>query len=83
MSVLTMWASASPTSSGPREFYVDVLGFEPWRELTFPDEAVGPAPPPEAAGRHDRLYLRMDGFVLEMLHFAGIRAPPRSPTGNG
>ena len=77
-----MSASASPTSSGPRRFYVDVLGFEPWRELTFPDSPsdrlLRLTPPVDMTA----CYLRMDGFVLELLHFAGSGAAP-SPSGNG
>ena len=59
-----------------RRFYVDVLGFEPWRELTFPDEPsdrlLRLTPPIDMTA----CYLRMDGFVLELLHFAGSGAAP-------
>ena len=59
-----------------KKFYVDVLGFEPWRELTFPDEPsdrlLRLTPPVGMTAS----YLRMDGFVLELLHFAGSGAAP-------
>ncbi len=59
-----------------RRFYVDVLGFEPWRELNFPDSPsdrlLRLTPPIDMTA----CYLRMDGFVLELLHFAGSGAAP-------
>ena len=59
-----------------KAFYVDVLGFEPWRELTFPDEPsdrlLRLTPPMDMTA----CYLRLDGFVLELLHFAGSGAAP-------
>lgn len=59
-----------------KAFYVDVLGFEPWRELTFPDEGsdrlLRLTPPMDMTA----CYLRRDGFVLELLHFAGSGAAP-------
>jgi catechol 2,3-dioxygenase-like lactoylglutathione lyase family enzyme len=59
-----------------KKFYVDVLGFEPWRELTFPDspsDRLLRLTPPVGMTAS---YLRMDGFVLELLHFAGSGAAP-------
>jgi catechol 2,3-dioxygenase-like lactoylglutathione lyase family enzyme len=60
-----------------RTFYVDVLGFEPWRELTFPDAGsdrlLRLTPPMDMTA----CYLRRDGFVLELLYFAGSGAAPR------
>lgn len=59
-----------------RRFYVDVLGFELWRELTFPDSGsdrlLRLTPPMDMTA----CYLRRDGFVLELLHFAGSGAAP-------
>lgn len=53
-----------------RRFYVEVLGFEPWYELQ-PDDALSARllrlTPPLGA---TVVYLRRDGFVLELLHFA-------------
>jgi catechol 2,3-dioxygenase-like lactoylglutathione lyase family enzyme len=59
-----------------RRFYVDVLGFEPWREIRVPDGGTGPllrlSPPIGLTA----CYLRRDGFVLELLHFSGSGAAP-------
>src|SRR5581483_2333483 len=53
-----------------RRFYEEVLGFEFWREITPPDDAsaklLGLAPPLGMTA----CYLRRDGLVLELLHFA-------------
>jgi catechol 2,3-dioxygenase-like lactoylglutathione lyase family enzyme len=54
-----------------RRFYVDVLGFEPWREINPPDspsDALLRLEPPIGL---TACYLRRDGLVLELLHFAG------------
>jgi lactoylglutathione lyase len=62
-----------------RRFYVDVLGFEPWREINPPDSPSGQllrlAPPIGMTA----CYLRRDGLVLELLHFAGEGAKPMPP----
>ncbi len=59
-----------------KRFYVEVLGFEPWRELTFPDERCEKllrlTPPIDMTAS----YLRRDGLVLELLHYAGSGAAP-------
>jgi lactoylglutathione lyase len=59
-----------------KRFYVEVLGFEPWRELTFPDEGCEKllrlTPPIDMTAS----YLRRDGLVLELLHYAGSGAAP-------
>ncbi|MEX0948602.1 MAG: VOC family protein [Acidimicrobiia bacterium] len=59
-----------------KRFYIEVLGFEPWRELTFPDEGCEKllrlTPPIDMAA----CYLRRDGLVLELLHYAGSGAAP-------
>jgi catechol 2,3-dioxygenase-like lactoylglutathione lyase family enzyme len=59
-----------------RRFYVDVLGFEVEREIEPPDAPSDrllrlPAPIGMTA-----CYLRLDGLVLELLHFAGEGAAP-------
>ena len=59
-----------------RRFYVDVLGFEPWREINPPDspsDALLRLEPPLGL---TACYLRRDGLVLELLHFAGDAARP-------
>ena len=62
-----------------RRFYVELLGFEPWREITPPDGAsaklLGLAEPLGMTA----CYLRRDGLVLELLHFAA-REPRRPAT---
>jgi lactoylglutathione lyase len=59
-----------------KRFYIEVLGFEPWRELTFPDEICAQllrlTPPLDMTAS----YLRRDGFVLELIHIAGSGAAP-------
>ena len=61
-----------------RRFYEEVLGFEFWRELS-PDDAssaqlLGLEPPLGSTIS----YLRRDGFVLELIHYAapGHQHPP-------
>jgi lactoylglutathione lyase len=61
-----------------RRFYVELLGFEPWYELKPDDELSSRllrlAPPLGMTV----VYLRRDGFVLELLHLAQAgTAPPR------
>jgi catechol 2,3-dioxygenase-like lactoylglutathione lyase family enzyme len=63
-----------------RRFYEDVLGFELEREITPPDEGsaklLGLAPPLGMTA----CYLRRDGLVLELLHYADketVTRPPR------
>jgi catechol 2,3-dioxygenase-like lactoylglutathione lyase family enzyme len=53
-----------------RRFYVELLGFEPWREINPPDGATATLLAlPEPLGM-TACYLRRDGLVLELLHFA-------------
>jgi catechol 2,3-dioxygenase-like lactoylglutathione lyase family enzyme len=57
-----------------RRFYEDVLGFEYWREIEVPDSPTDRMlrlTPPVALSA---CYLRRDGFVLELLYFAGSGA---------
>jgi lactoylglutathione lyase len=59
-----------------RRFYEEVLGFEFWREIEPPDSPSDqllrlPAPIGMTA-----CYLRREGLVLELLHFAGGGAKP-------
>lgn len=59
-----------------RRFYEEVLGFEFWREIAPPDtpsdQLLGLDPPIGMTA----CYLRRDGLVLELLHFAGAGARP-------
>ncbi len=58
-----------------RRFYESVLGFEFWRQIQPPDDSsaqlLGLSPPLGMTA----CYLRRDGLVLELLHFA---APERA-----
>ena len=62
-----------------RRFYEDVLGFELWREISPPDspsdKLLRLSPPIDMTA----CYLRRDGLVLELLHFAGAGARPSAP----
>ncbi len=58
-----------------RRFYVELLGFEPWREINPPDESSAKLLGLEGPLGMTACYLRRDGLVLELLHFA---APERS-----
>lgn len=53
-----------------KRFYREVLGFELWYEIAPPDEAsaklVGLTPPLDMHAS----YLTLDGFVLELIHYA-------------
>jgi lactoylglutathione lyase len=57
-----------------RRFYEEVFGFEFWREIEPPDSPsdrlLGLTPPIGMTA----CYLRRDGLVLELLHFAGSGA---------
>jgi lactoylglutathione lyase len=59
-----------------RRFYVEVLGFEPWREINPPDSPSDALLRLEAPLGLTACYLRRDGLVLELLHFAGDAARP-------
>ncbi len=60
-------------------FYTEVLGFEYWYQLSPPDEGTTKLcglPGPLAVTAY---YLRLGGFVLELMHYAapGAQAPYR------
>jgi catechol 2,3-dioxygenase-like lactoylglutathione lyase family enzyme len=59
-----------------RRFYVEVLGFEPWREINPPDSPSDTLLQLEPPIGLTACYLRRDGLVLELLHFAGDGARP-------
>ena len=62
-----------------RRFYEDVFGFELWREITpadRPSDQLLRLTPPIGL---TACYLRRDGLVLELLHFAGVGARPGPP----
>ena len=59
-----------------RAFYIEVLGFELWREITLDDEPSDRLLRLKAPIGMTACYLRRDGFVLELLHFAGEGGAP-------
>lgn len=67
-----------------KRFYREVFGFRPWYEITPPDEMTAKlncmAPPLGITAS----YLVLDGFVLELMHYAapGAAAPYRPRTMN-
>lgn len=52
-----------------RAFYEQALGFTFWREIAPPDEATGTLLGLNGELAMRACYLRLDGFVLELLHF--------------
>jgi catechol 2,3-dioxygenase-like lactoylglutathione lyase family enzyme len=61
-----------------RRFYEEALGFEYLYELKTPDEASSPLlmiPPPVGG---TGMYLRLDGLLLELLHFDRQGNPRRA-----
>jgi catechol 2,3-dioxygenase-like lactoylglutathione lyase family enzyme len=67
-----------------KRFYEDVLGFRLWYEMSLPDEPSATLlrlqPPLDSTTS----YLVLDGFVLELIHYAadGAQAPYRVRTMN-
>ena len=58
-------------------FYTEALGFRYWREFEPPDELAAPLLGLEPPLDHYNVYLRLGGFVLELLVFRGT--PPHPP----
>jgi catechol 2,3-dioxygenase-like lactoylglutathione lyase family enzyme len=67
-----------------KRFYQEVLGFEPWYEITPPDELTAPLNGLEPPLQITASYLCLDGFVLELVHYGapGAVAPYRPRTMN-
>lgn len=67
-----------------KRFYQEVLGFEPWFEITPPDEMTAPLNGLEPPLAITASYLCLDGFVLELIHYGapGATAPYRRRTMN-
>jgi lactoylglutathione lyase len=59
-----------------KRFYVEALGFEPWYDLTLDDQPTGQLLRVKEPVGLQCIYLRRDGFVLELLHFAGAGVAP-------
>jgi lactoylglutathione lyase len=60
-----------------RRFYEEVLGFEFWREIEPPDEMTAKLIDLQPPLGVKAVYLRRDGFILELIHYAdaGAHAP--------
>jgi catechol 2,3-dioxygenase-like lactoylglutathione lyase family enzyme len=67
-----------------KRFYQEVLGFRFWYEITPPDEATAKLSCLEPPLGVTASYLVLDGFVLELMHYAvpGASAPYRARTMN-
>ncbi len=65
-----------------KRFYVEVLGFRPWYEISPPDDAVAKLSCLEPPLGVTASYLTLDGFVLELMHYSapGAAAPFRRRT---
>jgi catechol 2,3-dioxygenase-like lactoylglutathione lyase family enzyme len=59
-------------------FYTEVFGFQYWREFEPPDELAAPLLGLKPPLDHYNVYLRLGGFVLELLVFRGS-TPPHAP----
>lgn len=59
-----------------RRFYEELLGFEYQRELVPPDEPTARITRVQAPANLTAVYLSLDGFVLELLHFDREGNPP-------
>src|SRR5262245_3273226 len=67
-------------SDGERSvrFYTEVFGFQYWRDFEPPDELAAPLLGLEPPLDHYNVYLRLGGFVLELLVFRG-ETPAHAP----
>jgi catechol 2,3-dioxygenase-like lactoylglutathione lyase family enzyme len=67
-----------------KRFYQEVLGFEPWYEVSPADEAVAKLTSLTPPLGMTASYLTLDGLVLELMQFsaAGATAPYRPRTMN-
>jgi lactoylglutathione lyase len=60
-----------------RAFYEELLGFTYWWEFEVPDDLASPVLRVRAPMGMRAVYLTLDGFVLELMHYAepGAQAP--------
>jgi lactoylglutathione lyase len=65
-----------------RRFYEKLLGFEFWREIRPPDDPSSQLLRLEKPLGMTAVYLRRDGLVLELLHFASGHRPYRERSMN-
>jgi catechol 2,3-dioxygenase-like lactoylglutathione lyase family enzyme len=61
-----------------RRFYEEALGFRYLYELKTPDEASSPLLMIEPPVGGTAMYLRLDGLILELMHFDRPGNPPRA-----
>lgn len=63
-------------------FYIEVLGFTYWYKMSPDDESVAKLCDLPIPSTTTAYYLRLDGFVLELMHYAapGVTAPYRPRT---
>jgi catechol 2,3-dioxygenase-like lactoylglutathione lyase family enzyme len=69
-----------------RQFYVEVLGFEPWFDIAPPDQPSDRLLGMRAPLGMECSYLRRGDLVLELLHFNDVEivdAPPRVMNNTG
>jgi lactoylglutathione lyase len=59
-----------------RRFYEEVLGFEWWRDFAADDQLTAPLLQLPTPVGLEAVYLRMDGFVLELCHYSGVELNP-------
>jgi catechol 2,3-dioxygenase-like lactoylglutathione lyase family enzyme len=59
-----------------RRFYEELLGFEYERQLVPPEEGTARLCQVESPANLTAVYLKLDGFVLELLHFDRPGNPP-------
>jgi lactoylglutathione lyase len=53
-----------------KRFYQEVLGFKPWHEVQPPEHLVAKLSSLKAPLATTAAYLILDGFVLELIHYA-------------
>jgi catechol 2,3-dioxygenase-like lactoylglutathione lyase family enzyme len=76
-SVRFNWVGLAVTDlARSRRFYEGLLGFEYQRELKPPDEGSARICRVEPPANLTAVYLKLDGFVLELLHFDRAGNPP-------
>jgi lactoylglutathione lyase len=59
-----------------RQFYEELLGFTYERELVPPEEGTSTLCQVDSPANLTAVYLKLDGFVLELLHFDRESNPP-------
>jgi lactoylglutathione lyase len=71
------WVGVAVTDlARSRRFYEELLGFEYQRELVPPEEGASRICQVESPANLTAVYLKLDGFVLELLRFDRPGNPP-------